>query len=229
MTTKLIFSLVALLLAWPVFAETIPQEVHIYPDGSIRLVNAELFREHAVNLFTVKAWGYKWLVPIDPNKTIRLESAYGTEIQLTELEEGHLLEIKGRQESVNVLDHQIIPALIRDFSIKTGEPPFPSVAPSEGGDTTATLKATQDTAQSVTTQKGALTMTLKRGYWGGQIKILQEFLKKQGYFPKSEPTSSYFGPATKKALMEFQKANALEAVGTLGPKTRALINSLLNN
>jgi len=218
-------SLVLLVFAFPVFAETSGQEIHIYPNGEIHLIGAEIFRKHANNFFTLKSWDIKWTMPIDLTDTkIKIESAYGVPIELSEILEGHLLEIKGKTKYQN-FEHSIDPILIKDLSIKKGEllppPPIPPVPIS------APVPTPMPAPTTSSINSGKLTMTLKPGYWGGQVKILQEFLKKQGYFPKSESTSRYFGPATKSALMEFQKANALEAAGTLGPKTRVLINSLL--
>jgi len=210
--TAKILSIFALLLALSVSAEEAGQEIRIYPTGEIYLIGAELVRKHANNFYTIRSWNLKWTLPIDATDTkIKIESAYGAPIGLAEILEGHLLEIKGKTKYQN-FEHSIEPTLIKDLSVKKGEPPQSAT-----------------TQSSYQTKPGKLTMTLKPGYWGGQVKILQEFLKKEGYFPKSESTSRYFGLATKSALVEFQKANALEAVGALGPKTRALINSLLNN
>jgi peptidoglycan hydrolase-like protein with peptidoglycan-binding domain len=38
------------------------------------------------------------------------------------------------------------------------------------------------------------------------------------------PVTGYFGPLTSEAVRKYQRANGLEAVGALGPKTRALLN-----
>ncbi|OHB03577.1 MAG: hypothetical protein A3B03_02535 [Candidatus Zambryskibacteria bacterium RIFCSPLOWO2_01_FULL_42_41] len=208
------------------YADNPAQEIHILPDGQARLVNAELFLRHTANLYTVKSWDMKWVVPIDLNDPyIKFESAYGVKIFPSDVLEKHILEIAGKlsfDKSTNA--YQILPTLVRDLSIKTGEPPVPAVAQQPQN----TISQPTPTPPPPTNLSvGKLTMTLKLGYWGGQVKILQDFLKKQGYFPKDEPTSRYFGSLTKNALAEFQKANALEAVGALGPKTRALINSLL--
>ncbi|QQG42754.1 MAG: peptidoglycan-binding protein [Candidatus Giovannonibacteria bacterium] len=210
-------------------ADNPAQEIHILPDGQVRLVGAELFLKHTSNLYTVKSWDMKWIVPIDPiDPYIKFESAYGAKILPADVLEKHVLEISGKLSfDKNTNAYQILPTLVRDLSVKTGEPP-PSVTPGAGGALAPALAPTPAPASAAETNSEKLTMVLKLGYWGGQVKILQDFLKKHGYFPKDEPTGRYFGPLTKNALMEFQKANALEAVGILGPKTRALINSLLS-
>jgi peptidoglycan hydrolase-like protein with peptidoglycan-binding domain len=74
---------------------------------------------------------------------------------------------------------------------------------------------------------------LTTGSLGSEVKTLQEFLNAHGYIvatggnagsPGNETT--IFGPATKSALVKFQKANGVTpAVGYFGPKTRAAINA----
>lgn len=68
-----------------------------------------------------------------------------------------------------------------------------------------------------------------------EVLILQKFLNALGYrvsaagagSPGKE--TSTFGPATRNALIRFQKINNIKpAVGYFGPKTRAFINNLLN-
>ncbi len=66
-----------------------------------------------------------------------------------------------------------------------------------------------------------------------EVKELQKFLNSKGFLVSKNGIgsigneSTYFGPATKKALINFQKANNIKpAIGNFGPKTRAKINSL---
>ncbi|WP_416729666.1 peptidoglycan-binding protein [Fictibacillus sp. JL2B1089] len=60
--------------------------------------------------------------------------------------------------------------------------------------------------------------TLKQGNSHSDVKELQSILKSKGYFHYHE-TTTYFGPITKKAVMEFQKANGLVVDGVVGKKT----------
>ncbi len=63
------------------------------------------------------------------------------------------------------------------------------------------------------------------GSKGNDVKVLQEFLKEQGFFNRE--TSDYFGSITKNALIQFQKkAGVSPASGYFGAKTRDYINSL---
>ena len=60
---------------------------------------------------------------------------------------------------------------------------------------------------------------------GGEVSQLQHFLT--DYFNLDEDiVSGYFGPVTEQYVRVFQTNNSIEAAGSVGPKTRALISSL---
>ena len=204
-----------MVFAFRTSAQSQGQEIHIYGNGDIHLVGAELFLKNALNFYTIRSWDRSWTMPTD--YSTKFQSAYGAPIEPSALEKGHLLEITGKLIfNKEFQDYsEIAPTLIKDLNIKTGEP-LPSVAPSEGVATPATPKAI------------TLTKLLKRGSEGEEVKILQNFLKKQKLFPQIEETTGFYGRLTESAVIKFQKANALEAIGHVGTKTRALINSLLN-
>jgi cell wall-associated NlpC family hydrolase len=61
-------------------------------------------------------------------------------------------------------------------------------------------------------------MTLKQGINHNDVKQLQSLLKEKGYF-KEQQTTTYFGPVTKKAVMDFQRANGLMVDGIVGKQT----------
>lgn len=193
--------------------------MHIYPDGGIHLINAPLAIKHSLNFYTIKSWGIKWIVSFDTTDTkIKFESAYNAAVDPKEIIEGHFLEIKGKLVyDKNTFEHKIEPTLIRDLNIKTGEPP---------AQTTASVP-TLTSNLLPSTSKLLFTQYLKYKSRGEEVARLQSFLKKTNFLPESQKSTGYFGPATEKALMKFQKANAIEALGILGPKTRAFINSLL--
>ncbi len=58
-----------------------------------------------------------------------------------------------------------------------------------------------------------------------EVSTLQEVLKDLGYF-KYPRVTGYFGNYTEDAIKSFQKANGLEQVGYIGPKTLKLLNTL---
>jgi len=122
--------------------------------------------------------------------------------------------------------------------------PSPSPSPSSGGGggssgsrTTAAKSSPSPTPKPTTTpsvpntSRSSFTRTLKLGDTGEDVRNLQKFLNTKGYTiatvgagsPNNE--STYFGPATARALAEFQKANSLPPVGLLGPLTLALLNN----
>jgi Putative peptidoglycan binding domain len=66
------------------------------------------------------------------------------------------------------------------------------------------------------------------GSKGSDVSALQQFLKDKGFF--TYPTvTGLFGSYTWKAVAAFQTANQLEAVGSVGPLTRALLNAVFAN
>ena len=67
------------------------------------------------------------------------------------------------------------------------------------------------------------TTSLEIGSKGNEVKELQKILVKKGYL-KVTP-NGVFGPATKAALIKFQKAKKITpASGIFGPKTKLIIN-----
>jgi peptidoglycan hydrolase-like protein with peptidoglycan-binding domain len=91
---------------------------------------------------------------------------------------------------------------------------------SDGNFTSATRALVQSLMQPVACPVAqAFTRNLRSGMSGSDVRTLQRFLK------VSE--TSFFGPATKKALQAFQKGRALPTTGTLDTTTRALLNTLV--
>ncbi|OGG49680.1 hypothetical protein A2763_03295 [Candidatus Kaiserbacteria bacterium RIFCSPHIGHO2_01_FULL_54_36] len=71
------------------------------------------------------------------------------------------------------------------------------------------------------------TRNLSFGATGSEVTKLQTFLRAQGYFTAASVPR--FGPATRTAVRNFQRANGISAVGTVGPITRAKIAILTCN
>ncbi len=77
----------------------------------------------------------------------------------------------------------------------------------------------------------AITSTLKLGSRGAQVKELQQFLNACSSDTKVAATgagsagyeTTYFGPATKRAVIAFQAKMGISQVGQVGPATRAAI------
>ena len=66
--------------------------------------------------------------------------------------------------------------------------------------------------------------SLEPGAKGEEVMAMQRFLKEQGYF-QGTPSPTY-GPATKKAVQKFQKANGLEETGIADSETIKCINKV---
>ncbi|MBI3634084.1 MAG: peptidoglycan-binding protein [Candidatus Yonathbacteria bacterium] len=87
-------------------------------------------------------------------------------------------------------------------------------------------------AQTTSPQaKKIFTKPLARGSFGAEVRALQEFLKKNPAFYPEGIVNGNFGPATARAVKRLQEKYGLASTktpgyGSVGPKTRALLNSL---
>ncbi len=63
--------------------------------------------------------------------------------------------------------------------------------------------------------------TLRQGNKGPEVWVIQQKLQKMGYIPAHIKINGYFGPATKKGVIDFQKEHNLPPIGVVGPLTRA--------
>lgn len=92
------------------------------------------------------------------------------------------------------------------------------------------LKSQQVTLQGqAQTQVTAFVNNLSLGSSGDDVKALQTLLASDtNIFPEGLITG-HFGKATEKAVKRFQKERGLSQVGRVGPKTRELLNKLLEN
>ena len=81
-------------------------------------------------------------------------------------------------------------------------------------------------AKSIASPVAVFVHTLGIGSKGEEVKQLQQKLKDLGYF-KHPKITGFFGPATKAAVVAFQKAQGIEAApGKVGPSTRAVLNAM---
>ncbi|PZR14524.1 MAG: peptidase [Archangium gephyra] len=81
-----------------------------------------------------------------------------------------------------------------------------------------TVSAVRTAARVATTS----TPTLRQGSSGAAVTSLQNKLRAKGY---NIAVDGQFGPATKNAVIAFQRANGLSADGVVGPKTWTKLNA----
>ena len=92
------------------------------------------------------------------------------------------------------------------------------------------LVASQRTLQTqVTTQFNAFIISLSLGSRGEAVEALQALLAANPDIYPEGLITGYFGKATERALKRLQKEHGLEQVGIVGPKTRRLLNRLLED
>lgn len=68
---------------------------------------------------------------------------------------------------------------------------------------------------------------LQPGTRSAHVKKVQAMLKSLGYLPADIEITENFGPKTKEAIINFQRANGLPALGFFGPVTRAALKQKL--
>jgi len=64
---------------------------------------------------------------------------------------------------------------------------------------------------------------LEEGMRSEEVRELQLTLTRKGHY--ANEATGYFGPLTRGAVIEFQKAKGVDPVGVVGPKTRAALNA----
>ncbi len=98
------------------------------------------------------------------------------------------------------------------------------LAASTGGTATGTT-STANTNATVTTGAGKVTFTqlLSLGSAGSEVTALQIYLAAKGFFSGSP--SGLYGSLTEFAVKEYQASVGLDAVGYVGPGTRAALNA----
>ncbi|MBI2055528.1 MAG: peptidoglycan-binding protein [Candidatus Sungbacteria bacterium] len=220
-------------------AEEAGPELHIYKTGEVHIIGAEIFNRNAINVFTVQVWGQKWTVFSD--YATRYESAYGQAIKAEEILADHRLEVRGRptKDKQAILDAR----LIRDLSLKIGTPPptpippataaiiqsLVNTPPSAGRPSPAPASTPPPAAPATSSSPNKLlTQYLRPGTRSQEVLILQKFLQKNNWgISGASPVTDYYGKVTEAAVRKFQVANNLAAEGVVGPRTRELINRLI--
>ncbi|MGB6297844.1 MAG: peptidoglycan-binding protein [Rivularia sp. (in: cyanobacteria)] len=65
----------------------------------------------------------------------------------------------------------------------------------------------------------AQALILKRGSTGTDVEVVQNTLKSQGFMSSNVNSTGYYGPITRNAVMNFQRARGLRVDGVVGPQT----------
>lgn len=71
---------------------------------------------------------------------------------------------------------------------------------------------------------GKFVSDLAEGSKGEEVRALQLILIKKGLL-ESDKDTGYYGPMTKEAVRKFQMEKGIDAIGVIGPMTRAKLNS----
>lgn len=90
-----------------------------------------------------------------------------------------------------------------------------------------TMPALAETSATSTDQTLTLTIKLREGMTGAQVKLLQTILSADFEIYPEGLITGFFGKATAKAVKKFQKKYNLKQVGNVGPKTREKVNEFL--
>ncbi|MEW4282834.1 peptidoglycan-binding protein [Priestia koreensis] len=85
-----------------------------------------------------------------------------------------------------------------------------------------TYRALLSGATVSSSTKVSSTGLLKQGSRGAAVQQVQQLLKSKGYFKAN--TTTYFGPITRDAVMNFQRANHLSVDGVVGSATLKALN-----
>lgn len=137
---------------------------------------------------------------------------------------------------LNVDTSNLIDMLVQKIIESNTHTTSTSTATSTASDESIAFKEIQTIETSTTTlsieaplikvwqSEGGIISNLSQGNRNKQVLMLQGVLRAfvPGY--KSEYLSGYFGPKTAAALKEFQKINNIAQTGSVGPKTKEIIN-----
>ena len=120
---------------------------------------------------------------------------------------------------------------VRRFQVASGLPPTGYVSYATWNTLTDLYAATPSPVAGPTEstpESGTyvFTLPLSIGSRGNEVTELQCFLQELGFFAKNVECTGYFGPITESAVTAFQASRGIEAIGIVGPKTRAALNAI---
>lgn len=116
----------------------------------------------------------------------------------------------------------VIPSQTASAAVTT---PAPVVSEQPAVITAPTITVEQPSV-AAQTQAPVFVSSLKYGISSDEVKKLQIVLAQDPSIYPEGLVTGYFGNATKKAVAAFQEKYGMEAVGSVGPKTRAKLNEL---
>ena len=158
-------------------SEDFTQEFSISSKGEIRLVGKMTARQ-TLNSFTVTVWGQKWRVQtgtvIEYGFDSKLQSAYGADIQLSDINENDILEVFGIPDSEH--PNVIQPRVIKNLSNKSGTPPSASVLVPTPKPEVKPVKKQEIEVKKEDIPTDRLSRLLKLGMRGPDVSLLQAFL-----------------------------------------------------
>ncbi len=79
---------------------------------------------------------------------------------------------------------------------------------------------------STPTADVTFTSFLDVGANSDEVLAMQQLMQTLGYFPADIAPNGNFGPATRQAVIDMQRANGIDPFGYVGPSTRAYLNSV---
>jgi len=178
------------------------------------------------------------IVPPEPPTKLAAAVTGPSEVTLTwtnPLADFHHAKVYRSTTAANIgtlIDELVTAGSVKDTQATIGTTYFYALksvdaAGNESKPTAAVKLLVVKKAAAVATTTGAFTGTLQRGVTSASVRTLQQLLINLGFLPKTTGVTGYFGPLTERAVKDFQKANNLEQVGFVGPKTRVLLNSAL--
>ena len=95
-----------------------------------------------------------------------------------------------------------------------------------GNPTTNVVIATSTKVVCDDIQKNRFTKDLSFGFADGEVTSLQDLLGRLGFL--SVASTGYFGEKTRQAVMSYQLARGISAIGIVGPQTRRALISDAN-